>query len=75
MVTAELKKRSTDFDETAYSWADASKEASADQTTVGRMLATVVEDGVNAVERATGVDLDGDGDVGRRGSASEALNC
>ena len=35
-------------------------------------VASFAEDAINAAERATGLDLDGDGDVGERGSAAAA---
>ena len=74
VVTTELKKRSTDFDESAYGWAvENSNEPPAPQS-IGQTIAAAVEGNVNAVERAVGADLDGDGDVGLRGSDAKVIN-
>lgn len=74
VVTTELKKRSTDFDESAYGWAaDDSGDIISAQQSVGNSVAAAIESHVNAVERAA--DLDGDGDVGvRGGSRGKAIN-
>jgi centrin-1 len=48
--------------------AEAAAEVVAEATEV---IADVVEDGINAAERATGWDIDGDGDVGVKGSGGD----